>query len=221
MDDRFFNAFLPPTVRIAGRDLTRFTLWHQFILAAIGSPIMSGEGSFGIPDLVAAVKVCRASYGPAPNMSPTLWDLLWTMRYRRDHALFKRHAKSLFEWVGLQCSPPKYWRAATGQATVCQQVDNAPRCLALVVSLMTRAGMSRAEAWDSPIGEARWIDLMIAKNEVGGIHFLDDADLDDSPISFDTMTDEEALAQFKRDLPAEIAMNTFEKWKQERRDRDA
>ena len=217
MDDRFFNAFLPPSVRIAGRRVSRFTLWHQFLLAAIESPISTGVGRFGIPDLLAAVKVCRSSYGEPPSLRPTLLDIAWRVIYCRLPWLFEIHARRLWKWTDLQSSAPLYWRESSGNApTIIHKEDKAPAVLGIVCSLIARGGLARAEAWDTPSGEARWLDAMIAKNEGAPINFIEERDLKAEPKPLDTMTEEEALAEFRRALPEPIAMRTFEHWKQQR-----
>ena len=216
MDDRFFHAFLPPTLTVAGRDLKRFTLWHHFLLSAIDSPIISGR-SFNVHDLIAAVKCCRSSYGKKVDMTPSLRDCYWEFRYKKNPKLFQLHGVSFFEWMNIQCSPPRFWRTP-GKGGSSVKIDNGPRCLAMACSLMHRAGFSREEAWDTPVGEALWIDAQIAKIEGVEINFLDDADLDDTPLSFDEMTEEQVMERFRRDLPSEeIAKKSFEHWKKNRK----
>ena len=57
------------------------------------------------------------------------------------------------------------------------------------------------------------MDAQFAQLEGIQLRFLDDVDLDDSPPDLSTLTDEEAMAMFQRDLPEEIIGDTFEHWK--------
>lgn len=183
------------------------------MLSAIGSPIATGYNKFTVPDLIVAAKCCSARYGERQSLKPTLKDVFWTLVYNKFPDVFKKHSEVLFKWIGIQSSQPKYWRSSSGYSSG-SKIDRSPRCLGLACSLMSRAGFTRHDAWNTPVGEAQWIDAQIAKLEGVDLNFLDDEDLVDDPVDFGVMTDEEVLAQFKRDLPTEdMAIRSFEHWK--------
>lgn len=222
MDDRFFNAFLPPTVRVCGRRLTRFTVWHHFILSAIDSPVVAETELFRPADLLLALRACRSTYGRRVSFRPSLADAAWAWRMRRNPALFSREARRFFEWVATQSSPPVLWRENHGGDSVRKVVDSGPQCLALVCSLMSRGGLSKAEAWNMPIGEARWTDAQLAQVEGVPVHFLDDADLDGSRDDLSGLTDEQALEKFRAELPNErLAQQVFDDWRKNIKRKDA
>lgn len=216
MDDRFYNAFLPPTIRIAGRSLKRFTIWHQFLLSAVGSPIYTGAEKFTVKDLLVAAKCCRSKYGKSITLKATLYDIWWGFLYHKLPWLFELHASRLWEWIGIQCSQPKYWRKSHGGGHY-SGIDRSPKCLGMACSLMARAGFTREDAWNTPLGEAQWIDAQIAKLEGVGIQFLNDDDLKDEAVDISNLTEEEAFELFNRELPNEkLALASFEHWKNER-----
>ena len=212
MDDRFYNAFLPPSVRVCGRVLKRFTVWHHFILSAIDSPITGERESLRPGDLLVAIRSCGLSYGGTRNISPNLRDIYWRWRMNRDPRLFKREAKKFFDWMGVQCSAPVFWRKSTGSREMVE--DKSPGCFALVCSLMQRGGVGMEIAWNLPIGEARWTDVQLAKASGIDIRYMDDEDLDDSEIDFSGLSDAEALEIYRRDMPNEkMAQASFEHWR--------
>lgn len=215
MDERLAHAFLPPTCKIAGRRISFFTLWGRFLLEALENPFALG-GTFGPEDLVAAVKIVRARHGRPFSMRPTLRDFYWISKYKRNPRRFKRDAEIFDEWIGLQHSPPKYWKkpsALSGQSEQAM-IDRTPSTLGLACSLMARAGFSKSDAWNTPIGEARWMDAQLAKMEGAGICFLDDADLLDTADPFEGLSDSEVLEHFRSNFgDEERAVRAFEDWK--------
>jgi hypothetical protein len=211
MDERLAHAFLPPTCKIAGRRVSRFSLWSRFILDALESPLVTGE-KFGPEDLINALKVCQARHGKPLSLKPTLRDFYWLGKYRRNPKRFKDDATTFVKWVNFQTSPPKYWREGNGggKSTV---LDRVPSTLGLACSLMGKGGLGMSEAWDTPLGAARWMDAQFAKMEGAGIHFLDDEDLNDTPDPFEGMSQAEVLEHFRKEHGDEDkAVRAFERW---------
>lgn len=186
------------------------------MLSALDSPLATGRENFTIPDLLVAVKCCRARHGKYVNMRPNWLDIAWGIIYRAFPSLFRKHAVTLFQWVGIQGSAPKFYRTGGSSKREHFKVDRAPVSLGLACSLMSRAGFSRHEAWDTPIGEARWIDAQMAKLDGAPIHFLNDEDMEEAADPFDSMTNEEVYAEMSKVMPSHILQATFEKWKQEK-----
>jgi hypothetical protein len=211
MDDRFFNAFLPPSVSICGRRLERFTLWHQLLLDAVRSPITMERGEITPPDLLAAVAIFRTSYRGRIKNSRLL-DGVWLWAMCRWPDIFQRELRHLYAWMRVQTSHPRYFRTRPGDQT--HTLNSGPQCLSYKAVLMSKGGFSEEEAWNMPLGQSMWEVAQIAAQESGDIHFLDDADLDDAPVDISAMDDEAALAMFRRDMPSEeLAMATFEHWR--------
>jgi hypothetical protein len=214
VDDRFFNAFLPPSATICGRRLERFTLWHHLGLSAIGSPILSRSGAIVPRDLLAAVAIIRKSCGKPVSIRPCLLDFIWHWALCRWPDIFRREVESLWSWIDLQSSAPIYYRISrTGDTAT--TLNSGPQCLYYKSILMAKGGFTEAQAWNMPLGKAMWEVAQIIAIEDGNINFLDEDDLDDSPIDLSDMTEEEALAMFRRDLPTEeMAQATFKHWKE-------
>ena len=205
MDDRFFGAFLPPQAIVCGRRLRKFTLWHHFILSALDNPVAVGGESISVPQVLVAVRACRLKYGES-SMSPGVLDVLWKFRMLKRRTVFKREAKKLYQWVSDHCRAPLYWRESNGGK---RSAHSGPQCLALVASLMQRGGMSREESWNTSLGEALWMDAEFARLEGVPLHFVDEADVSDEPLTFDDMSEDEVLAVFKKDLPEKLAIASF------------
>jgi hypothetical protein len=212
VDDRFYHAFLPPVAEICGRRLERFSLWHHVVLSAIQSPLVGHSDKITAADLLVAVRVCRLKYGET-KLAPGIRDIIWRIKFQHNRDLFVSELEKFFKWTKLQTSPPKYY--INKRSTSISGIDRGSRCLALVCSMMHRAGMSMAEAWELTLGQAAWMDAQLAQVTGVDLRFLDDEDVnDDSPIDISTLTDDEALAMFRRDLPAELVDASFKHWKE-------
>lgn len=211
MDDRFYHSFLPPEVKVCGHHLTTFSLWHHLVLSAVNSPIALGGEVITIPDLLAAVRVCRLRYGKK-SISPGIRDAIWKWRLTRNPKLFRREAEKFYRWMELQCSPPKFMRTDSHGGTH-KGVERGSRCLGLACSLMYRGGIPEADAWDCNLGKAMWLDAQFAQIEGLPLRFLDDEDLVEEEIDLSTMSDAEAMEKFTSELPDGIAQATFEHWK--------
>jgi hypothetical protein len=213
VDDRFYHSFLPPVAKVCGRKLTAFTLWHHFVLSAVGSPVALGGERVSIVDLLVATRVCGLKYGES-NISPTLRDAWWKRKLERNTNLFRRETERFYEWMSRQCSPPVFFRGGSAAGGTNQKVDRAPRCLGLACSLMTRGGMSERDAWNCTLGKAMWMDAQFAQLHGIDLRFLDGEDLDDSEINLSNLSDEEAMAKFQNDLPEELVGPTFQHWRE-------
>jgi len=209
VDDRFYHSFLPPVAKVCGRRLATFTLWHHFVLSAIGSPIALGGDRVSVVDLLIATRVCGLNYGES-DIRPGIRDAWWKRKLTRDPALFRKNTEIFYEWMARQSSPPRFYHQSCGG--ISKGVERAPRCLGLACSLMTRGGMSEAEAWNCTLGKAMWMDAQFAQLHGVDLRFLDDADLDDTEINFSQLTDDEAMSKFQNELPEELVGPTFDHW---------
>lgn len=211
MDDRFYHSYLAPEVKVCGRNLQTFTLWHHLVLSSINSPVALGGPNISIPDLLLAVRVCGLKYGEQ-QIKPTIKDVFWRLKLTRNKKRFREEASKFYAWMSLQCSPPRFYRGGnTGGVT--KGIESGPRCLGLACSLMYRGGVNEHDAWNSSLGKALWMDVQFAQLEGIQLRFLDDADLDDSEIDLSELTDEEAMEIFKADLPEEFVQGSFDHWK--------
>lgn len=210
MDDRFYHSFLPPVAKICGRKLETFSLWHHLILNAVGSPIAEFQGRIAVSDLLVAVRVCGLKYGQT-SIKPGFRDIFWKWKLTRNPRRFRKELEGLTQWMARQSSPPRFRRQSAGDG-IHKSIESGPRCLGLACSLMARGGISEADAWNTSLGRAMWLDAQFAQLEGIQLQFLDDEDLDDAPIDLSGLTDSEALAMFRRDLPEDRAQRAFAHW---------
>lgn len=209
MDDRFFHAFLPPTVTVCGRELETFSLWHHLVLSAVESPIALGGASVSVVDLLVAVRICATKYGEK-TICPGIRDAMWKRRMIKKPALFRRQTEIFYQWMSLQSSPPVLYRNNPGGVT--GGVESGSRCLALACSMMHRGKLSQTEAWNMNLGKAMWMDAQFARLEGVDLRFLDDDDLDDSPIDLSGLTETEAREYFCSILTPTQAEAVFNNW---------
>jgi hypothetical protein len=221
VDDRFYGAFLPPSVRVCGRSLKKFTLWHNFLLSAIESPVAIGGDFLTVPQLLAAVEACTRPFGDH-RVRPRPLDAWRRRRLTRDKDLFRREAETFYAWVAAHCKGPHYFRKSSGGSAYEDSIGGAgPQCLSLSVSLMSRANMSKPDAWNTSMGIALWIDFQCAQNEGVPLHYLPESVVNDNPEDVYAMSEESALAMFTRELPEELVQPSFERWKQAKEERNA
>lgn len=219
MDDRFYGAFLPPSVRVCGRTLTKFTLWHHFLLSAIGNPVAVGGETLSVPQLLAAIEACTLEYGDH-RIRPRVSDAWRRRRLMRNPALFRREAETFDAWVAAHCKGPHYFRKSSGGSED-SIGGSGPSCLALVCSLTMRAHISKEDAWNTSMGEALWMDFQCAQVEGVPLHYLPESVVNDEPDDIYAMSESDVLAIYQRELPPEIVDASFEHWKREKEARRA
>ena len=209
MDDRFYNAFLPPEVVVCGRRLRKFTVWHFFLLSAIGSPVVE-DGDIQPEHLCAAIQLCRQEHGENGSIKPSLRDLWWKRKLTRNPDLFRKQVEYFYQWMHLHSQRPVYWRKSDGSIG---NGPSGPRCLFLVGSLMRKASISKSDAWNTSLGEAQWMDICFAQLDGAPIHVIDEELMTDEPIDLSGMSDAQALAMFARDLPEHLVQASFDHWR--------
>lgn len=143
--------------RVLGKRLRPFSIWHALLLTQEASPFTMGGGVARVapPDLVKAVSVCRLRYPLSrpdgrmggPRFS---WRAFWRMLgggFAREVEAFNTYLEDFQTVPEYTVVPPK----SAGEART-----PAPETLRLVRAVLACTGCSRAEAWDCPMGEARW-----------------------------------------------------------------
>lgn len=210
MDDSFYNAFLPARVRICGRKLDGLTLWQAFLLAASGSPFAGFSDRIRPQDLVAAAKICTARHGQPFRYRQSLRDAWWVGRLKRRPDLFRRECRRFSQFIADHNKGPVLWHRSDGGGI---SLKAAPTMLRLACSLMAMAGLDESAAWNCTMGKALWMDGALGQINGQSISFLCEDDLDDSEIDLSGLTDEEALAKFRRDLPPDLVDASFEHWR--------
>lgn len=177
MDDRFFTACFPGSVRVCGRRLNSFSAYHYLMLRAIGSPLMDSQGRIRPGDLLAAVRVCRHRFGEPVDLFPNLRDIWWKLRLERSKDLFRRECEKLAGWISSHSSGPQFWTVIEGgQAT---RDLTGPEVLTLIIPVMMQIRISEAEAWDMSLGRLQWLHAEIQEVEGSTRRFLYEQDLED------------------------------------------
>jgi hypothetical protein len=213
VDDRFYTAFLPASTRVCGRRLSTFSGWHHFLLSAIDSPFATGQGDITPRDLLVALAILQNRY-PQRSTKARWSDGLWIVVLSRYPDLFRAHCERLAMWIKEQASRPDIIHLRDGSTR--QDATEGPRILSLVCSLVYTTRMPMAEAWDMPMGAAMWMDAEMSRMQGARIVYMDDAASSDEPIDMDNMTDEQALALFRTNLPPELVEASFEHWQRQR-----
>lgn len=133
---------------------------------------------------------------------------------RRSRPLFERETRRFFEWMGKHHSSPICWIKSDGAS---HAGGEGPEILMMVSALIVRGGLSRDEAWNLSVGEARWMSAAFAKLTGAPVMFGDEELFDDAPIDLAKMSEVDARDMFYRDLPHDLAQATFDKWKADRK----
>jgi hypothetical protein len=175
VDDRFFTACFPGSVRICGRTLNDFTPFHYLLLKAVESPFLALNGVNRPADLLAAIAACRNRFGFPVKIRPTLRDLVWRIRMERNADLFKREAVKFSLWLSNHSSGPRFWEIVSGGPKTRDLTG--PDILTLVVPLLMKTGMNEDQVWNMSLGRAQWINAEIQEIDGSDRRFLFDDDL--------------------------------------------
>ena len=179
MDPAFAEAFLHALAspfrandpwsghKVLGRRLRPFCLWHSFLLEQMGSPFVTGAGVTAA-DLSRAVAVCRCRYGGVSRTPRFSLAAFWKVLGRglgSEVQLFREYVADFQTRPDYRVIPP---RGATGPAR-----GQAPEYLRLVAEVIAMTRCSRQEAWEMPVGEARWWFALGLKNRGADLDFAD------------------------------------------------
>lgn len=139
--------------RVLGVRLRPFSVWHAFLLTREESPltqVREGQMSIGPADLLKAVDICRLRY-PQNEIQPRFsWRAFWRMLgggFEREVEAFKGYLADFQTVPDYTVIPPRN----AGESRT-----PAPETLRLVRAVIGCTGCRRDEAWDCPLGEARW-----------------------------------------------------------------
>lgn len=177
MDDRFFTAYFPGRVRVCGRVLNDLSPYHYLLLRAVDSPFMTPDGVNHPSDLLAALAVCRNSFGKPVKLKPGFRDLLWKIRMERNPKLFKREAVKFSKWMASHSSGPRFWQIVSGGPATRQLTG--PDILTLVIPVLMKTGMTEKDIWNMSLGRLQWMSAEISEIEGSTLRFLYDEDLED------------------------------------------
>jgi hypothetical protein len=142
--------------RVLGKRLRPFSIWHALLLTREASPFTMGGGVARVApgDLVKAVAVCQMRFpwsGPDGQIQPRFsWRTFWRMLgggFAMEVEAFQAYLADFQTLPEYTVIPPRN----AGESRT-----PAPETLRLVRAVIGCTGCSRQEAWDCPLGEARW-----------------------------------------------------------------
>jgi len=206
--ENILQNLFAPEVRVCGKWLKRYTLWHHLLLKAFQSPFLSEDPDERITpaDVLVAVSICKTGWPHRPRFRATPRSLLWE-GFLLFPSTFRKSAEALHSWVSFHSEGPSFWRdtSKTGGGLT------APEIYSLVYGLTSKAGLSELDAWSKSPGQAEAILATVAEMEGAEIHFCDPQELEEAaPIQPADRAEIEALA--RRDLGEQRAAAFMENW---------
>lgn len=175
MDERFAEAFVNRRHTVLGRKLKPFSVWHAFVLDLLGSPFAGHVGeTIDFRSLFFAVGVCAREYDPGLRClrKGPLFRLRFFLRHRGWKKREDRHLRAFLAYLrDYRTGPhPDHFADGTGEKS------GVPGPLLLVARLMRLGGMTKAEAWNTPYGEAQWLCLALLEAEGRRTNLLNESE---------------------------------------------
>ena len=164
VDETFAEAFVNARHTVLGCALRPFSVWHSFALKLAESPFaLTGDMTLKIdfPALHVAVEICRRGYDPELlALKAARSPLRFRFRMARFKGGYTRQLSAYFAYLrDFRSGPEHFWDSDLPPSAVESE-------LILVGRMIRLAGMSKREAWETPLGEAMW--LSVALIEAGG-----------------------------------------------------
>lgn len=155
----FAEAFLNIPHRVFGLRMRPYCLWHSFLLHYHLSPVVFSElGRPTLADVMLAARIGACRYGewpePLPRWSLTRLRMAWISR----RANAAKEALRLRDWIADYASGPDFWteqKTATADGAGFKERGDMPSQLNTASRLMLM-GFSERDAWEQPVGKARW-----------------------------------------------------------------
>ncbi len=198
MSDNFFSVLFPGHVRVCGRSLPPLTLYRISCLQVIGSPFLSSSAQgFTLADLLLAIRCIRTPNQVAPNLRPSLRDLITLALHGRSAKYREHHGRNFLTYLSLHQLCPELWRNEDSQG----RSISAPGVLSQIAGLM-ECGLTHSEAWATSPGYATWFLATAAERHTDRVRFFtpEDAEVNRQADEANRLTEEEWIAQAHRDL---------------------
>ncbi len=182
----FFKAFIDGSdssewsdVRILGKRLRKFSLWHCLLLRAAESPLV-GKGEVGMRDLQNAIAICRLKFGQSkirrPRLTPVIIRIRTTLaaiasifRFWRKvpqgtlppyHEALKRAMEAFVSYTGDYFAKPELCiHSPSSENSVPQTArGRLPQEIEHATDLMASPGLAIPEdrAWNMPVSMANF-----------------------------------------------------------------
>lgn len=195
VDPKFAGAFIDgsesqdwSSARILGVRLRKFSLWHRLILRAGESPFFTKDKYFDMHDLRTAVGVCRNRYGDSRIRRPRLTPfILWFGRLipggrvgdlNRAQRILQKQADKFVFYCGDYLQEPDFAiiNRESGPRAPTTPIGKAPRELELAWLLASQAGFTWEQAWNTPVGQAHWIEPLALRAQGVTVDFVNEAE---------------------------------------------
>jgi len=209
MDDRYFHGILGCEAVVCGRRLSNLTPWHVTQLEAIGSPVM-GNGQINANDMLVFLAVSQTTWPKrADNLRPRLRDVWYAIRMK-NKKLFMRNISIVKHWMEAQLAAPRLWQ--NDQSMSFGGTLSSPPMLSIVTTMISKFNITRAEAWNMRISEARWYDTCRAELEGADVKVAYDNE-QEQITDINSMEESEIVAFAK----GQLDRGEFKKWHAARR----
>lgn len=164
--------------RVLGHNLRPFSLYHQMILEAIGSPIMGGEKTVTLIDLEIACRICSSDYNCYQKASRRVGffgKIKWAIKaltssLEEEIAAFDQYFS---DYVALPESHGGQGPSKNGKAYA---EFPAPLSVAGCLMASNFEGGNRKAIWMTPLGEAHWYCATFLRLEGVDLKLITDHD---------------------------------------------
>lgn len=183
------------TVRILGRKLRKFCLWHRFLLTAFGSPFVTGE-KVTLWDLRIAVAVCSLGFPDSNTHKPwvvpflsRLWLVLRAIVSRgkktKDgdnvvQADLRKRVEAFIFYTKDYLQEPEYTVIPPDTNGVPSRPETprgrAPEVMEHVADLIVFTGWDDKKIWNLPLGYANWLRAMALKHKGADVSFVTESE---------------------------------------------
>lgn len=198
MDPSFIGALIDgspnaewSTVRILGRRLRKFSLWHRLLLSAFQSPFVTGE-PVTLRDLRIAVAVCSLAFPDSKTRLPWVMPFLsrlWLVvraivsRGKKDkggdnvvQADLRKQVEAFVFYTKDYLQEPEYTVIPLESNGIPSKPETprgrAPEVMEHVAELIAFTHWDDKKIWNLPIGYANWLKVMAIKHKGADVSFV-------------------------------------------------
>ncbi len=157
---------------VLGFKLRPFSFWHAAQLDFIGSPFAAHRAPFDFTALYLAAQICQTRYPRTPSSARWLSRLrkkVTVLRFMRGRFLAELNKFSSYQRD--YASSPEYITSEAGGSV------KTPWYLYSVALLLEMdSSLTKAQGWDSTVGEARWWSAARAEARGAKVDLITPAD---------------------------------------------
>jgi hypothetical protein len=169
-----------------------------------------GNGQINANDMLVFLAVSQTTWPKrADNLKPRLRDVWYAIRMK-NKKLFMRNISIVKHWMEAQLAAPRLWQ--NDQSVSFGGALSSPPMLSIVTTMISKFNITRAEAWNMRISEARWYDTCRAELEGADIKVA--YDNEQEQISDINSMEESEIVAFAK---GQLDRGEFKKWHAARR----